>query len=289
MASGIPPTLLRVGALWDEVCERTRAWAEGALHGEPSVSVRGRRVVSGEGAGDLIEGPFTFFFTAGASPGICAIAFDTVIATRNAAARLGEEPDSLDEGPALFLKLLAEQSVLTLWQEQAGKLTGHDVRCDYAIQQDPQAAAGAFGPDARYFQLDLAIDFGAVTSTLSYLFELGYILRFAGEYLRNAEQEKIDACRASPKSLSDSVRASAIELEAVLGEMQLTFGECTQLEIGQVLPLPGINPGKLALTAGTLNGNVDIGTGELGVWKKHRALKLHTPVSDSFVLEIMDL
>jgi flagellar motor switch/type III secretory pathway protein FliN len=77
-------------------------------------------------------------------------------------------------------------------------------------------------------------------------------------------------------------------LDAVLERLSLTIGECAKLEIGTVLPLSGAVAGKLSLTAETINGSVDIGSGELGVWKRQRALKLSTPVSVSFVQEIAE-
>ena len=66
----------------------------------------------------------------------------------------------------------------------------------------------------------------------------------------------------------------------------LTLGACSRLEVGQVLELPGTESGQLSLYAETMNGNVAISQGELGVWKGHRALKLSEPLLDSFIKEI---
>jgi hypothetical protein len=68
----------------------------------------------------------------------------------------------------------------------------------------------------------------------------------------------------------------------------MTIGECAKIEVGTVLPLAGADAGRLSLSANTINGSVDIGTGELGVWKCQRALKLRTPNSENFAQEIVD-
>jgi flagellar motor switch protein FliM len=106
--------------------------------------------------------------------------------------------------------------------------------------------------------------------------------------LRDAADNKAQARHHSRKSLSDSVLASTTTLDAVLDRLSLTIGECAKLEVGTVLPLSGADAGKLSLSADTLNGCVDIGSGELGVWKRQRALKLTTPISENFAQEIVD-
>ena len=92
--------------------------------------------------------------------------------------------------------------------------------------------------------------------------------------------------RFNGNALRNSVRHSAIRLDAVLAKLPLTLGACSRLEVGQVLELPGTESGRLSLYAETMNGNVAISQGELGVWKGHRALKLSEPLLDSFIKEI---
>jgi hypothetical protein len=43
------------------------------------------------------------------------------------------------------------------------------------------------------------------------------------------------------------------------------------------------------LQAETVNGSVDIGQCEMGVWKRQRALKLKTPILEPFTRELAKL
>jgi len=288
MATGIPPTLLQIRTFWSGMCDLVAAWAGEALGAECGASIAERKVVGGKGVKISVDSPYAFYFSAEASPGLCAIKLDQDIAVRNAAARLQQDTDGFDAGSGLFLKLLAEQSVLSLWQKLAEELGGHDVYSGFVMQQDASAVAGALGEDARYMRVDVDLDFDGKVSRISFVFLLDFLMRFAREYMEREVRHKAEVHSASPKSLNESVRASSIELDGVLGRLPMSVGDCALLEVGQILPLAGVDPGRLLLSAGTLKGSVDIGSGELGVWKKHRALKMHTPVSESFVRELID-
>lgn len=284
--AGVPPSILRMQGFWTQLLSKTADWAMDALDLETQPSLTSRRVVGGRTAAEMSENPFTLFFASDVSPGLCAIAFDATCAIRCAATRLRQDPSSLEDASPLFLKLLSEQPTVALWQLLANGLAEHDVYAREDPQSDAGATAGGLGAASRYLEVELTFTLDGQASVLKYLFEVEYLQAFARNDVRQAADRKTQACSQSPKSLSDSVRASAISLDAVLDRMTLTIGACSRLEVGDVLPLANADAGRLSLCAETVHGSVDIGTGELGVWERQRAVKLSTPVSESFVQAI---
>jgi flagellar motor switch protein FliM len=69
----------------------------------------------------------------------------------------------------------------------------------------------------------------------------------------------------------------------------MTIGQCSRLEVGQVIALPDVDTASVSLRAETVNGAVDIGKCEMGVWKQQRALKLKTPILEPFTRELARL
>lgn len=284
--AGVPPSILQMREFWAQLLTRIEDWATDTFGLQSQPSLTSRRVVGGRAASDMAENPFTLFFASDVSPGLCAIAFDAACAIRCAATRLRQDPSSLEDASPLFLKLLSEQPTVALWQRLANGLTDHDVHAREDPQSDAGAIAGGLSAASRYLEVEVALTLEGQAASLKCLFEVDYLQTYARNDARRTADRKAEACSQSPKFLSDSVKASAISLNAVLDRMTLTIGECSRLEIGDVLPLASADAGRLSLSAETIHGSVDIGTGELGVWKQQRAVKLHTPVSESFARAI---
>ena len=287
--AGVPPSILQMQAFWEQLLSKTDDWARDAFGIETQPIVSSRKVIGGRAANALLENPFTLFFAADVSPGLCAVAMDERCAIQCAATRLHQDAAGLEGASALFLKLLSEQPTLSLWQQFAAGMADHNTQMQKPPQVEASGVAGGLDATSRYLEVDLTLTFDGQTSQIKVLYFLDYMQRYARTYVRQLAERKSKACSQSPKSLSDSVRASAIALDAVLDRMTLTIGECSQLEIGNVLPLNSADAGRLSLSAETVNGSVDIGSGELGVWKRQRAVKLHTPISESFAREIVEL
>lgn len=287
--AGVPPSILQMQEFWEQLLSNTDDWARDAFGIETQPIVSSRRVIGGRAANALLENPFTLFFAADVSPGLCAVAMDERCAIQCAATRLHQDAAGLEGASALFLKLLSEQPTLSLWQQFAAGMADHNTQMQKPPQVEASGVAGGLDATSRYLEVDLTLTFDGQTSQIKVLYFLDYMQRYARTYVRQLAERKSKACSQSPKSLSDSVRASAIALDAVLDRMTLTIGECSQLEIGSVLPLNSADAGRLSLSAETVNGSVDIGSGELGVWKRQRAVKLHTPISESFAREIVEL
>ena len=280
--AGVPPSILQMQEFWTQLLSRTEDWATDTFGLEIKPVLSGRRVVNGQAVAEIADNPFTLFFASDVSPGLCVVAFDAACAARCAATRLRQDPSSLEGASPLFLKLLSEQPTVALWQRLAEGLPGHDVLAREDPQSDASETTGEFAPASRYLEVELGLSFDGQAASVKCLFDVDYLQTYARNGVRQTADRKAEACSQSPKSLSNSVKASAISLDAVLDRMTLTIGECSRLEIGDVLPLASADAGHLSLCAETVHGSVDIGTGELGVWKRQRAVRLHTPISESF-------
>jgi hypothetical protein len=287
--AGVPPSIANLRPFWEQVQSSAEAWAHTNLGEDATVKIIARRVIGASAAADILEDPFTFFMVASLSPGIASLTLDNRIAVQCAAARLHQDAESLADASALFLKLLCEQTSVVLWQKMAGRLEGHETSATKSPLCDRESVVGGFDNARRYMRVDIELEFGGDVSVLKVMYEFDFIQKHAQSALRHEEMRKQQACQQSPKSLSASVRASTISLDAVLERMTLTIAECSRLEVGNILPLSNADANRLSLCAETINGSVDIGLGELGVWKRQRAVKLHTPISENFAREIVDL
>ena len=285
--AGVPPSILQSQQVWLQLQACTRDWAADTYGVVPETRLASRRAVNGREVQQTLESEIAFYFSADASPGIGGMAIDMAGAIRNAAARMNQDVASITDASPLFLKLLAEQAGVSLWRRIAGVL--NTSAAAPSPLAEPAAAVGRFDANSRYILVEYRLQLGEETSRVWYAFPFDFMLKHARESLRLAADRKAQARHHSQKTLSDSVLASTLTLDAVLERLSLTIGECSTLEVGTVLPLSGADAGKLSLSADTINGSVDIGSGELGVWKKQRAVRLNTPISESFAREIADL
>ena len=284
--AGIPPSMMQLQPFWLKLQTCTREWAADTYGILPDISLASRRAVSGAEARQTLDQEAAFYFSATLSPGLAGIALDSAGAVRNAAVRMDQDIDSLADASPLFLKLLAEQAGLDLAQAVSSDL--FKTEQGVTATADPAAAAGGFNAANRYLVIEYKLQLDEDVTRVWFAFAFDYLQKFSASSLRDAADHKAQARHHSRKSLSDSVLASTTTLDAVLDRLSLTIGECAKLEVGTVLPLSGADAGKLSLSADTLNGCVDIGSGELGVWKRQRALKLTTPISENFAQEIVD-
>ncbi|WP_035539503.1 FliM/FliN family flagellar motor C-terminal domain-containing protein [Hyphomonas oceanitis] len=287
--AGVPPSIANLRPFWEQVQSSAEAWAHANLGAETMVKIIGRRVIGASAADDILEDPFTFFMAANLSSGIASVTLDNRIAIQCAAARLHQDVESLADASSLFLKLLCEQTSVALWQKMGAPLEGHEVSAKQSPLCDSESAVGGFDNASRYLRVDLELEFGGGVSVLKIMYAFDFMQQHAQTELRHEEVRKQEACQQTPKSLSASIRASGISLDVVLERMTLTIAECSRLEVGNVLPLANADANRLSLCAETINGSVDIGLGELGVWKRQRAVKLHTPISENFARELVDL
>ena len=284
--AGIPPSIMRLQQFWLQMQTCTRDWAAETYGVAPDISLSNRRVVGGQAAQRQLDAETGFYYSAKTSPALAGIAMDAAGAVRNAAVRMDQDAESLSDASPLFLKLLAEQAGLKLCEMVAMSLfrAGGGMKSS----PDPGGAAGRFDAASRYLLVEYQLQFDGEISRIWFAFAFDFMQQFAVSSQRADAEQKANARHHSQKSLSNSILASTTTLDAVLDRLSLTIGECAKLEVGTVLPLAGADAGRLSLSADTINGSVDIGSGELGVWKRQRALKLKTPISENFAQEIVD-
>lgn len=280
--AGLPPTLLRNQQFWENLHDAVANWAGEALEGAIAPDPEVRRVMAGDAAREFLDRRTTFYFSSRFSPGVTAIATDTAGAARSVARRLGQDIESARQSTPLFLRLMFEAPAGTLWQQLAGFLERHDGEGPPPLGESFQAA-GMFDPANRYLMVAYGVMPEAVRSQVWVVLDLDYVLRLTLEAERRAAESKRPS---TSRALHDSVMNSPIQVDAVLDRISMTIGECSRLQIGDIIALPDTDPKAVSLSAGTVNGIVDIGYGEMGVWKRQRALKLKNPKLEPFTQEV---
>lgn len=98
------------------------------------------------------------------------------------------------------------------------------------------------------------------------------------------------AAREEPLSVEDGaqnwkmrIENSRTPLRAVVENTQMTVADCTRLEIGQIIPLPGVSLQSVSLEAELANSRVKVATGALGIHKTRRAIKIKDGVDPAFI------
>ncbi|MDP3459142.1 MAG: FliM/FliN family flagellar motor switch protein, partial [Hyphomonas sp.] len=150
-------------------------------------------------------------------------------------------------------------------------------------------AAGGIEPTHRYLMVGFACTLDGKQARFWVIFDLDYVQRRAIEFEQQAARQRHAASSQGRGALRESVKSSMITIEGVLDRIPMTIGECSRLEIGQIIVLPDVDTARVSLQAETVNGTVDIGHCEMGVWKRQRALKLKTPILEPFARELAKL
>lgn len=287
--AGIPPTILQYQDFWDMLQAKVAAWIFDTFGIETKGTPDIRKVVPGNIAASQLDGLQSLVFSARVSPGLCALGVDTAGAALNAGQRLSQADSPMDGASALFLKLMFEAPGLGLWRSLAASLDGHLQAGGAASLTDPAGAAGGFDPAHRYLMIGFSFAKGEAKARLWLVFHIDYVLRHAHEVLDQGSSRRGAAGGRAHDSLRASMRSSTILLDGVLDRLQMTIGQCSRLEVGQVLPLSEADTSRITLRAETVNGSVAIGVAEMGVWKRQRALKLSTPILEPFTQELAKL
>jgi len=286
--AGIPPTILHFHAFWENLQSGVQAWARKAFGADASTTVESRRVLSGDVAAVQFDGMMLFVFSSGYSPGVAAAVIDQDAATLNAAQRLQQSADDMTGISPLFMKLLFETSAISLWRFLSSNFSDHFMIGSQTPTSDLSQASGGFEPTERYLLISYSVTIGARTARFWVVFHLDYLIEQATNSVQAVSAAR--AASATPgRVIRESVRASMVNVDAVLERLPMTIGECSRLEVGQIIPLPEVNTSNISLRAETVNGSVDIGLCEMGVWKQHRALKLNSPILELFTRELSKL
>lgn len=85
------------------------------------------------------------------------------------------------------------------------------------------------------------------------------------------------------ETLTRHIDKSVTSLRAVLESCEMTVADCTRLQIGQVIPLPGVSLQELRVEAQLKDTRVCIARAALGIHKTRRAVQLVEDVSAEFI------
>lgn len=299
-AGGIPQTLLQCSAFWNGLQTAAETWAKKSFAHELSASFIQKSVIGGRDATAQLDERFGYICLPHSTTGLRAISIDRHAAGRYASARLGQSPETLATAPPLFLRLMADHPARALWSAVAAAAPiGPALPEDFAVA-DPASVPDSLGPDERFLQIGISLSGSGAEDgwllegeedppEIQLYFEYDSVRKFTAELQRKKTERVAVAEGPGRERLRKSMRSSTIGLNAVLEKMPMTIAECSRLEVGQVVQLPGVEPGVLSLCAETMHGPVAISQGELGAWKGKRALKLKAPLLESFVQEIAEI
>jgi len=287
--AGIPPTILQFQEFWEPLQVKVAAWMFETYGVETKAVPDARRVSTGNVASHYMDSLLSFVFNGQFSPGLCAISIDEAGAELNAVQRLQQEGGPLEGVSPLFKKLLFETPAIALWRSIASGFEDHTVLGSHAPLAELSQAAGAFEPTHRYLMVGFTCSRDGMQARLWITFNLDYVVRLAAVQAQHAATQRQAAASKGRATLRESVRSSMITIDGVLDRITMTIGECSRLEVGQILALPEVDTGNVSLRAETVNGTVDIGLCEMGVWRQQRALKLKTPILEPFTRELAKL
>lgn len=274
-ASGMPPSLLRNKTFWSKPISVLAAWIIEVLDEASAPRLDGRRVMAGKLVPDVDPDGTTFLFQADSHTGISAIILGADFVNYFASRRLDCTIDEAKDVSELFKRLALEDAVMRLYGALQNAL---EIADEYV---DPRAAIGHTDFETRSRYLVFKLFFKVEAGT----FDMHFVLNY--EAIRRAQKRGFTggasrAVRNSPQVLRDTINATELTVTAVLDDLHLCVGDCSRFEVGNVLPLEGAELSRLRLIANTMSGKSEIATGELGVWKTNRALKLHSGVPQDF-------
>lgn len=287
--AGIPPSILQFQEFWDPLQAAVSAWVLDTWGADGKAVCDMRRVVAGNVASAQFDSLLTFGFNARYSPGLCAIAVDEAGASINAAKRLQQTTEELAGVSPLFQKLLFETAAIGLWKLAGGGLAGHSVHGAQSPLCDLFLTAGGFDQAERYLLAGFNCPVGDQSARLWIAFHFDYVLLQAADFQQAAALQRQSGSGRPSDTIRESVKSTTITVEGVLDRVRMTIGECSRLEIGQLIALPDVDTTRVSLQAETVNGHVNIGQCEMGVWKNQRALKLKTPIIEPFTRELAKL
>ena len=284
----LPPSLLGFREHWENLENHVSRWMLESFNIECAPSVETRINIDAKAATELISSRNGYILgeNFGAVP--AAIWCSPSITTRYAAERLGDQPEKLEGTSPVFLKLICEAPTSELvkrvseWMVLSTSSSAIMDPSDLVYTSDPVK------PTERFIHVELGMHVDDESFSVGFLAELQQFLSLHAERLK-AGISGGSALGNSSATLKNSVRKSFMDVEAIIERLNMTVAECSRIRIGQEIELPDANRQTIRLIAKTLTGNEEIAQGELGVWKQNRALKLSTPVSESFLSNTVDL
>ena len=297
-AGGLPPAVRLCDALWATLSSAIGHWAKDVYGLTIIPSISSQKVLTGSQPAQSFEGSYAFVSVSEAVGPVVAVAINSMGARKYAATRLRQDASTLKSAPDLFLRLMSEHAARGLWSRVVASATQQATASPPHLA-DFSASGDTFSQDITY--LSVVYTLGGDGGEDSWLMEGGddapeiqLVLKMDDvKKLVRTLQERVEPKTAPDETgrdvLRERVRSTTVVLDAVLESMSMTIGECSQLEVGQVITLPNAKMDKLVLSADTVSGSLPISQGELGAWKGFRALKLRSPVPEDVIREIAEI
>lgn len=288
-AGGISPSLLQCEPLWAAMLDACETWSNDVLGFEMKAQLGGRRQVTVKEAQSRIREKFGYVCLPSGIGGLRAISLSADLAERFVARRLKEDLSHIEIAPPLFLRLMCDKPMRRLMEGLAQDVPAGPPLPDDFMVADPAGVPG--GLDDGNALIAITVNLfakGALepTGNVQLYYNLEPLVAHA-EQLKATRVETVKPRAAVNKTgLIKSIRCSNIGLDAVLAKLNLSVADCSGLKVGQIVPLDDAESGKLYVHAETLTGSAEIGSAELGNWKGQRAIKLTSPLRESFIQEI---
>jgi Type III flagellar switch regulator (C-ring) FliN C-term len=295
---GLPPVVRQCDALWASLSSAISQWSQDVYGLTAIPAMASQKVLTGSEPAGIFGSSYAFVSVSQTVGPVVAVAINPTGARQYAATRLRQDVGTLKSAPDLFLRLMSEHAARALWTRVVASVT-KQAPATVPHLADFSASGDAFGDDTTY--LSLLYTLGGDGGEDSWLMEgdeegpeIRLVLKLDDvKKLVRTLQENVKPKAAPDETgrdvLRKRVRNTTVVLDAVLESMPMTIGECSELEVGQVLALPNAKMDKLVLNAGTVSGSLPISQGELGAWKGFRALKLRLPVPEDVIREIAEI
>ncbi len=287
--SGLPPSILEMRAFWDQLAGVVQTWAAKTTNLEAFCEIKVRKVLPAHVANDLFGEDLEFIFATNSKTGPCAIFWDQALVAQCAARRFDDDIETIAASSKVFLKLACEASAVSLCEKISTDVLLQESAPGLGAPEGFVPAENIFIGNGEYLHVRFEIVLGKKVTGIGMLFPVDTIRACAEKRWKALTGARDGSGASSHTALRKSVRTSSITVSAVLDQVTMSVGQCSRLNIGQVLPLENADPKYLRLSTETLKGPLDIAQGEMGIWKEARAVKLSSAVSDEFLRNIADL
>jgi len=290
LSTGVPPSIQGADQFWMKLNDATEKWLFKELGLALESRVVRREVLVGEQAeGVTAQGEVPFVMSPDADFGLSAIILSSGLAVKFAAHRMSQSVECLNDTSDLFLGLICEDPAMLLRESLKAHLTGDRNSFEKGIGLNLAFTPGQIKPQERYFQIEIELPFEGQAESLKLLFDFATLKRHLATSVKQLDGGRETMALDKRSLMHRSVQTSEIRINGVLERIRMSFGACSRLKVGQVLPLSKADQDSISIAVDTVSGSTDISLGKLGIWKQNKALKLSIPISEDFVRDLIAL
>ncbi len=292
----VPSQISSMESFWQDISNAIGQTVDAVLDKSCQVSLKQQEVVSGleHLANDDAGESACFVYDLGTSVrGVQMVIASGEDWARYLAGEMLGDSDGASELPQTLALLLGEEFAISLGR-QLGPLVN---RVEILEDEEPQIALHKASLEIEQFEhlkkiktlgSTFEIEIEEKTYALTIFIDYAVLLEISAEMALAGEKEQANDDPETLKRLQSIIHGTPVPLNVVLEQLPMTIGECSRIEVGAEFALPGVSLSALKLFAKTNNGDVEIATGALGVWKQFRAIKLSQSVDKNFVMTIGD-